>query len=317
MFVPGAPSTTSLKSAGNNTELSIDAQITPTLLIYVARRTGYRPGGVNNAIPVAGLVGYAPTYGPEHVKDYEAGIKYDFTVGDVRGRLNVGIFQSDYSDIQRSFRATVGPAIYIYTGNVAAARTKGFEFAGTLIAGDFQIDGTYSYTDAKFTNWIGTDPLNLLAPGNAACLPISTASSCLLDLSPTPFNNAPKHIASATIRYSPPLGPDKGKLAFSVTPSYRSFTYLSDNAYRYQQVFGPGILPALSQPGFVRFDARIEWQGVLGSNFDLAVFGTNLTNKIYAIAAVSQLQSTSIGTAVKGYGPPRMFGASLTYRFNN
>lgn len=316
MFVPGAASTTSTKSAGNNTELSLDAQIIPNLLLYVARRTGYRPGGVNNAVPVVGLTGYSPTYGPEHVKDYEAGIKYDFTAGDVRGRLNFGIFQSDYSDIQRNFRATVGPSIYIYMANVAAARIKGFEFAGTLAVGDFQIDGTYSYTDAKFTNWIGTDPLNLLAPGNAACLPSSPTTSCLLDLSPTPFNNAPKHIASATLKYSPQLGPNDGKLSISVTPSYRSFTYLSDNAYRYQQVYGPGVLPALSQPGIVRLDARIEWQSVLGSNFDLAVFGTNLTNRIYAIAAVSQLQSTSIGTAVKGYAPPRMFGLSLTYRFN-
>jgi iron complex outermembrane receptor protein len=315
MFVPGVGSTTQAKSSGDNTEISLDAQITPTLLLYGSRRTGYRPGGVNNLVGTASLPSFSPTYGPEDVTDYEGGVKYDFTVGDVRGRLNFDVYQDNYSNIQESFRASVGSAIYIYTGNVAQARLRGFEAAYTLLMGNWSIDGVYSYTDARYTNWIGTDPLNLLAPGNAACLPQSTASACLIDLSKSPFINAPKNIASATVRYELPLDAKYGHLAPSLTPSYRSLTYLNNSALRYQQVFGPSVMSSISQPGFLRVDGRFEWLSMFGSNFDTAFWVTNLTNKAYAIAAVTQLQSTNIGDATKGYAPPRMFALSAAYHW--
>jgi iron complex outermembrane receptor protein len=80
------------------------------------------------------------------------------------------------------------------------------------------------------------------------------------------------------------------------------------------QVFGPGILDAVSEPSYSAANARLDWTRVMGhENIDAALFVRNLTDKTYAYAGGVQLHS--VGIANKLYSEPRTYGVELTYRF--
>ena len=61
--------------------------------------------------------------------------------------------------------------------------------------------------------------------------------------------------------------------------------------------------------------ARVELKDVAGSGIDLAVFGTNLTNKAYILGGFPLVSSLGFESAY--YGEPRMYGMSARIRFGN
>ncbi len=312
-MVPGNPATSRSKSDGDNTSISLDVQVTDDLLVYLARREGYRPGGQNQVIASIGLPNYSPAYGPETVEDWELGLKYAFATDAVQGRLNIAAYRADYTDIQRTLRAFVNGASAVYQANVAEARLEGIEVQGSFVSGPWQLDLTYSYGDAGYEEWVGSDPFNLIRPGDPMCLPESTAEACLLDLSGNAIPNTPKHQASATVSYDIPINEQYGQLMASFTVSHRSRAYLVGESERNIQIFGDDILDAISVPSYERYDARLDWSNVFGSNFDAGLFVYNATDELYAVSAVTQM--TTLGMGVKMYAPPRTWGAELTYRF--
>jgi iron complex outermembrane receptor protein len=60
---------------------------------------------------------------------------------------------------------------------------------------------------------------------------------------------------------------------------------------------------------------NLTWKKVAGSDFDLALFMTNVTNEKYRVASAGGLPST--GAEFVLVGEPRMFGARLKYNFGN
>jgi iron complex outermembrane receptor protein len=312
-MVPGDPATSQSKSDGDNTSITLDVQVTDDLLVYLARRDGYRPGGSNQVIASVGLPNYAPTYGPETVKDWELGLKYAFSTDALQGRLNVAAYRADYTDIQRVFRAFVGGASAVYLANVAEARLEGIEVQGNFLMGRWQLDLVYSYGDAGYRDWVGSDPFNLIRPGNPLCLPESTDEVCLLDLTGNAIPNTPKHQVSATVSYDIPINDQYGNLMASVNFSHRSRSYLVGESERNLQIFGDEILDAISQPSYERVDLRLDWSNIFDSSFDAALYVNNATDEVYAVSAVTQM--TTLGMGVQLYAPPRMWGAELSYRF--
>ncbi len=301
------------KSDGENSTLSIDAQITSDLLIYLATRKGYRPGGINSVLNATGLPNYAPTYAPETVEDIEIGAKYDFFIGNAPARLNAALYKTDYTDIQRTFNASVNGVTTTYVVNASAAEISGLELQGQIELGDLALFATYSFTDAEFSRWAGADPLGLITPGNSRCLPQSTSALCLIDLTNNPFPNIPDHQGSLTAMYNLPVDPALGELSLQVSGYAQSRRYFSDAAQRNIEVYGEAVRDALSQPGFARFNARFDWKSVNGTGLSVAAFVNNLTDEGYATGAITQLHS--LGTAVLSYAEPRTFGIELRYAF--
>lgn len=312
-YYPGASSTSTTKSSGYNSTLSLDAQINPDLMIYVAARKGYRPGGINQTLNTAGLPNFTPTYAPETVKDMELGGKFDFRLGDARGRVNGAIYRTEYSDIQRTFNASVAGVTTTYVVNASAALIKGAELQGQLIWGAFDLSANYAYSDPKFTKWVGSDPLALIKPGNAACGAGSTAGICLIDLANNPFPNISKHQASFTAKYNVPVSDDVGQVSISGTAYMQSRRYFADAATRNVEAYGEQVRDAISQKTFQRYNLRADWRNVRGSNFGLAAFVNNVTDVNYKLTTVTQLHS--LGTAVALYGEPRTYGVELRYEF--
>ncbi len=302
-ITPGALSTVSTESSGTGWILSLDWKVTDDLLAYVTRRKGYKPGGVNTLTGASTIPGFVPIYGPETVQDVEIGVKWDFRVAGMRGRINADVYRNDFTDIQRGFSAVnAAGSSAVFTSNVAAARLQGFEFEGFIQPIDrLRISATYAYTDAKYTQWQGSDPLNLAPPGT------------ILDLSDMPFANTPKNKASLTVQYELPVDPGIGDMTLSATWFGQSRVFFNDQALRFVEAFGPSVLDAVSEAGYSAANARLDWRGVYGSDWDAAFYVRNLTDETYAYGGGVQLHS--VGVANKLYSEPRTYGVELTYRF--
>jgi iron complex outermembrane receptor protein len=72
------------------------------------------------------------TFGPEELRAYEAGFKSDFDVGDAPARLNVNLFQLDYSSIQRAAGDPQGASSGAQILSSASATIRGVELEATL-----------------------------------------------------------------------------------------------------------------------------------------------------------------------------------------
>jgi iron complex outermembrane receptor protein len=320
-YVPGAAlAPVRTASSGLNTTVALDAQITDHLLVYGTTRTAYVPGGLNTVLNGTGLPNYSPTFGPELVTDYELGTKFDFHIGDARARFDAAFYKTTFSNIQVGFQGVVNGVSATYTGNAAAATIQGAEFQGEIVSNSWDFSGNFSYTNAKFTKWIGADPLALeKTPGSSYCItPPSTANSCVIDLSSSPYPYIPQDQGSLTAKYTLPFSDSVGHVSLSATAYFQSRMYLNNNSGRNIQAYAPTIgaqtiTDAQSQKPFGRFNLRADWNNVMGSQLSLAAFVNNLTDYHYAISGVSQLQS--LGTISKLYGEPRTFGIELRYQF--
>jgi iron complex outermembrane receptor protein len=60
-------------------------------------------------------------------------------------------------------------------------------------------------------------------------------------------------------------------------------------------------------------NASISWWGVFQSNFDVSVFGTNLTDEEYRVSNSNVYNLAYYRASI--YGEPRMYGARLSYSF--
>jgi iron complex outermembrane receptor protein len=319
-YSPTAPIADAVTSSeGTNRTLSLDAQVTKNLLVYGTTRTAYVPGGVNTVVGAEKIFSnYKPTYAPQTVKDYEVGVKSDFRIGDAAVRIGADVYRLDFSNIQQTIFAAGNGVTATFVVNAAAARMQGFELQTEVAKGPFDASLTYSYTDAKFTDWQAPDPLGLITVGNPACLPTSPAFQCFIDMSKSAFPNIPKHKIGLSVTYELPLNPDIGQVRLTATGAYQTERWFSVSSTRNVEAFGPllgkkQVEKSQGQPAYGIANLRAEWKGVYGSPVTVAAFVNNLFDKNYAISGLSVLQS--LGPAVNLYGDPRTFGLELRYAF--
>jgi iron complex outermembrane receptor protein len=313
----GARTVARTQSNGVNTNYSIDAKLTEDTLLYVTSRKAYVPGGSNTVLAAQGLPNYQPTFGPTNVKDIEVGLKTQFPLGDARIRLQSALYKTDYTDIAVTVFGSVAGVTATFTANAAAAQIKGAEFQASVGYGNLDLTAVYSYADAKFTKWLGSDPLNLILPGNARCINPASAV-CLIDLSNSTFPAVPEHQGSVTATYHLPLADEVGEVSISGTAYFQTRVFHGTQGTRNIEAFGPligvdAVLNSQSRAPFERYNARVEWKNVYGRPVTLAAFVNNITDYNYAITNISVLQS--LGTAVNLYGEPRTWGVQFRYEF--
>src|SRR6185295_2257482 len=117
---------------------SIEYQFTPDTLAYFTNRRGYKSGSANpNSLNLNYIF-----YNPEHLTDFELGLKQQGLLADMPYRLNIAGFIGKYKDIQTqdiiSFCTVdcsqANPATYtdLIIFNVGNATIKGIEIEGTL-----------------------------------------------------------------------------------------------------------------------------------------------------------------------------------------
>jgi iron complex outermembrane receptor protein len=276
-------SNTHFSSYGWN--LSLDWQYDPTTLFYVRSGNAYRPGGTNPQVPVQ-----FQDLKPEHVTDVELGVKSDWNIGDFHARTNADIFHTDYKAIQvnklvQVVDSTGTTHAATLEQNAASAELEGAEFEGTFVpVASVEISPHASYIYAHYNQYPTIFGANSSGPN-------------------TPFFFVPKWQYGITGTYHLPVDESWGDIAIQLDYSWIGQQYFTVTQGEIQNIL----------PSYENFNLRVDWTNVFGAPVDLGAFVTNLTDNLHATGI--QTIYTTLGFTSAAYNPPRMFGFSIKYRF--
>jgi iron complex outermembrane recepter protein len=281
---PGCFVFASARHDGSSYTIGLDWQADPGTLLYIVSRQGYKSGGFNIVAATVGDTNNpAFAYRPEIVRDLEVGLKADWLLGNVKGRTNLAVYNSWYHDAQVNTSALIDNLQEAVTANAARATIRGVEIENTIEPNAFSdLSLSYSFMDAHYNRYV--TPLGQ-------------------DLTGLPYAYAPRNKASVTARVRLPVADLIGEIWIGADVSYQDRVFAGFST----------VDPGSYLPSYGLLGLRGDWQNVGGTRIELSVFATNLTNRAYRIAN-EDLYST-IGTATTVYGEPRMYGASLRYRF--
>ena len=104
---------------------SLDYQVTPSLMVYVAQRGSWRTGSYNySVVPIdAPASAGGNRFGPETTRDVELGLKYNGRELGMPITLNLAVYQQWVKDIQRAgYVVGTGGTPSLLTTNVPAGR---------------------------------------------------------------------------------------------------------------------------------------------------------------------------------------------------
>jgi iron complex outermembrane receptor protein len=163
----------------------------------------------------------------------------------------------------------------------------------------------YSYTYGKYNDFTLTYSSTYDLP-EPDCTGKIMQNGDTMHLECIPFQNVPKHQASASLRYQLPLAESVGGVDVSTTYSFVDRQYSSATSIPSEE---PGAW--LGSHGLL--SANIGWSNIYGSAFDLQLFGSNLTDRLYRITNSNQWTFLFFQSSV--YGEPRMVGLSLGYHW--
>jgi iron complex outermembrane receptor protein len=146
-------------------------RVTPDVMLYARAASGFRPGGGRGAPPIAGLTNFVPTYNPDTVWSYEAGVKAKALEGRVT--LDVDAFYIDWRDIQTLIAVDGGP--FLVEGNGGNAVSQGVEAQTQVVPiQGLTLTGGFAFTDAHYTT--PNEGLGLTAGEQIQFVPKTTAS---------------------------------------------------------------------------------------------------------------------------------------------
>jgi iron complex outermembrane recepter protein len=320
-WIPGDPNTDSTGTQeGDSWRVALSVKPSDGLLVYLSRDEGYRPGGINTVLGSNEAVpNFTRTFNPEMVETWELGLKYQFATDYIsQGFVNVNFFTNKFADIQRNARAIVNNRNVIWTANVAEATLEGVEIKAGITMNRWALDVNYSYNDSEYDEWIGNDPTGEIGVGDPGCLPQSPVGQCLVDNSGIGFRSNPKHQLGATVSYQLPIPSHIGQVSASLTASYRDEMFITENNTREIEAYagltvGETMEEASTAPSYTLINARVDWRNAFGSNFDVALWGLNLSDKIVPTSAL--VIPNSLGSVSKIFNRPRTYGVELTYNF--
>jgi iron complex outermembrane receptor protein len=251
-------------------------QMSPQSLVYAQVRRGYRTGGFN---ATATLVPNQ-TFQPEHVTDLEAGLKTEFALGSVPARFNLAVFRDRFKDIQltETVVEVAGTRAISVTRNAGDATKWGIE------------------AEARIS------PVAGLELGANVGVLRTNLTRTATGVAPFQLTYQPRFSYALDARYTLPLAPSVGEVSIGANLVWQSDTYVAAAASSFDKQRGYGLV-----------NLSADWNGMAGSEFDLSLYATNVTNKVYAIGGF--ILMNSLGYAAAMYGEPRMYGARLRYHF--
>jgi outer membrane receptor protein involved in Fe transport len=211
---------------------------------YIRYATGYRPGGPNYVTlsPTTGLPNGAPTYQPDTLRSYEAGLKAESA--DRRYTMDLAAYHINWSNIQI---ATNNGGFSSIANASAGAKLEGAELSLTARPINPLTAGTsFGYTHAYMNK---ADPTLLSTQGER--LP-----------------GSPRFTASANVDYQIPWQP-----AFLPTLG-ATFRYVSDRTVNFNGNRPPNVQPTL--PAYGALDLR---SGATVGPANLQLYVHNVTDR--------------------------------------
>ena len=254
---------------------SLQYAITDEINIYGKYARGFRAGGQN--IRGSTFAETFASFDPEKVTEYEIGLKSQWL--DRLLTFNAAMYYNEYSDVQRTILLNTG-GISTAVTNAAKANLYGFETELRLHATDqLTLSGSVGYNHAKYQSF--TD---------------FTGDRSGEDW-PTP-----ELTYALSARYEQPT--DFGSYSLQLNYNWQDDLNLSPSAT---------LTSAVTQKAYGLLNTRINMR-VESMNFDLALFGKNLTNEEYYTAATSL---EVLGFDQRFVGNPRTYGIEIKKMFGD
>jgi iron complex outermembrane recepter protein len=234
--------------------VSLQYDVTPSVMTYASFTQGFKAGGFAD-----GFVAN-PTFAPEDVNAYEAGVKSRGVFG-IPMMLNIDAFWENYTNLQEAATFTLpnGQRSTLVV-NAASVRSRGVEASAALdVNSVVQVHADVAYLNARyvsFPNGPCTDLQALVAP------------NCVQNLAGKETPYAPNWSGDIGMSVVEPVG--SGELSFE--PSVRFSSWYEEQA---------NDSPLYIQSGFAKLDARVAYHPQ-GGRWNIALIATNLSNKITA-----------------------------------
>jgi iron complex outermembrane receptor protein len=283
----------------------LDYKVTDKVLTYAKVSHGYKAGGYNT------FAVYPDTqiFGPEYDTTVELGVKSQGRVGHIPVLFNLSGYRTDYSNIQRA-AIDYNPSDFdegAQVINSASAIIQGIEVQlDARLTRDLEFGLNYSYTDAYYTKFPYTPHEPFLdAAGYVDCHGKPWTVGATLDLSCRPLQYISPHILGTHLKYTLPLAASVGNISALVNFSYQ-------DAQHTEALFG-SQQPHELLPPFALLGASIAWQNIYSSGFDVNLYVTNATDKLYRTSNTDVYQSLGVDSTL--YGEPRMYGIKVRYHW--
>ena len=290
--------------------VGLDYEVTPDLLVYVTSRRGVRPRNLNFPLFESGpvtcpsmnytisCVDLRPyqTIDQERVTDIEIGEKFNFWLGDMRGRINTALFYSKYENATQ-FLSNSGNFVFP-RGTLDAPPSSIIINAADLDIYGLELDASLSPTPALTFGL----SLAITETDVAKLLPINTGG----ELGPNvgSFGEAqinklsPDYSGTLSASWTLPIRPADGDLTLS------GDFYFTDDF---------GGQQGVQLEGYELTNIRLDWQEISGTGLDLALYVKNLFDVQYQ-AGVSVILPTAPYNSLY-LGAPRTWGVEARYRF--
>jgi outer membrane receptor protein involved in Fe transport len=254
--------------------LAFDHNFTDDVHGYVSYNRGFKSGGYNVTVPAA------PAYQPEKLDAYEIGLKTQFF--ERRITWNNAAFYYNYENIQVSRFVNGSPQVY----NGGKAQLYGLDSDATLhVTERFTFTAGIELLHSQFIDFPKADFF-------LSC-PAGYPGVCSLSANGKQLPQAPNASGTVSLDYRIPVGA-QGEVHLNVNEAANSGYYYMPNNELKQSAFG-----------LLNSSVRWSWK-----NYDLSVWGKNLTNVVYPVSVNES--PTGIAAA---YAAPRTYGLTVGARF--
>lgn len=176
---PGGRSTNVYKDSYVDWRVGFEYDLTSDTMVYGTVSTGTRSGGINRPLLLNDGSALAPTFDPEELTSYEAGIKGDFVWGETPVRLNAAVFYYDYKNkVLQNLIDVPAPtpsnpnatSRQVFNDNAANASVLGLELEGRVgLPYGFNLGYNFTYLDAEFKD---SDVLDTRSGGAGLIVPL-------------------------------------------------------------------------------------------------------------------------------------------------
>lgn len=267
------------------------------MLIYGSVSRGFKSGGFNTLGDITQPVN---TFDPEYVWNYELGIKA--MLFDRKLRTGLTAFYADYENLQQTvFRINEETEVrFPKVENSSEAKIRGLEFEieATPIAG-LRVTGAVTRLTTEYGRFCNNDPLYPSLPTDPVCANLNLPSGAI-NLEGNALTQAPEWQYNVSSQY-----------AFPVSETME-VTARADYKWQDTVYFDIYNNPINSEGAYGLLNASLSIGG-MEQNWSLTAWVRNALDERY-------ISQANTGPGANAYlagsiGMPRMYGATLTYRF--
>ena len=257
--------------------VSIEYNVSDSLLTYASYSEGFKSGGFNGRQPFprpAGVIQFEP----ETLRTFEIGAKWQSS--NNRFRVNAAAFTTEYEDIQLTVFEGIAPG----TQNGGDADIDGLEVeVAGIVTNSLEFRLAASYLDGEYVSLV-EDPTN----NNATPFPITNELA-----------NSPEFSGSIGVDYTLPINA-RGSYIFSIDAAY------SDEVFNNE-----ANSELLRQPSHTIVDARLVYQPD-DAAWKITFWGKNLGDERVIVSGDA---NPAIGFIEANFNRPREYGITFKTTF--